>query len=131
MEQLPRQSWTEVRGLAILTGSGGMAAIGADLAQEEGIPVPHPASLDEWISTAIPGASVANPLDARGLARPDLWAELYRRFAAAPEFDSYLFLGQFAPWDEVSHTVRVNQMKASPLWNSGALTVSPFAGVRR
>lgn len=126
-DQLSRDNWRPVRGLAVLGGSGGIAAVAADLAESEGIDLASSPELDRWVTAAIPGATVANPLDARGLAPAPLWEEIFRRFAAAPEIDTYLYIGQFADWDERAKT-RVAQLMASPIPAAGPLIISPFAG---
>jgi acyl-CoA synthetase (NDP forming) len=50
LEQLPASMWTPVRGLFVLTGTGGFAAMAADLADEEGVDIPEVDRLSDWIS---------------------------------------------------------------------------------
>jgi acyl-CoA synthetase (NDP forming) len=101
LEQLPPEKWCAVRGLAVLTGTGGFASLAADLSIEEHVDVPVVERLDAWIGDVVPGAEVANPLDATGfvVVRPEIWEQVIDTYAAAPEFDSYIYLSQFAPWD--------------------------------
>jgi acyl-CoA synthetase (NDP forming) len=128
-EQLPRNRWVPVKGIAVLAGSGGMASLGADVALEEGLPVPELPDLDEWIGTLIPGADVANPFDSRGLAADHVFRTAYEKFAACPDIDTAVFFGQFADWDERGATVRANQLVESSLLREKALVISPFAGL--
>ena len=100
-DQLPHERWSEVRGLAVLTGTGGFASLAADLAAEEHVDVPEVERLSQWIGTVVPGAEFANPLDATGFVvqRPEIWEEVLATYADAPEFDALVYLSQFAEWD--------------------------------
>jgi acyl-CoA synthetase (NDP forming) len=104
LEQLPPQRWSPVRGLAVLTGTGGFASLAVDLAAEEGVSVPDVARLNEWIGEVVPGAVFANPLDATGfiVGQPEIWDRVLEEYADAPEFDSFVYLSQFAEWDRRS-----------------------------
>ena len=100
-DQLPRERWSEVRRLAVLTGTGGFASLAADVAEEEHVDVPEVERLSQWIGTVVPGAEFANPLDATGFVvqRPEIWDEVLATYAEAPEFDAFVYLSQFADWD--------------------------------
>jgi acetate---CoA ligase (ADP-forming) len=101
LEQLPRSSWSPVRGLFVFTGTGGFAAMSADLADEEGVDIPEVERLSEFIASVVPGATVPNPLDATGFmgSRPEIVDSIMTTYLAAPEFDTNIFLSQFAEWD--------------------------------
>ncbi len=129
LEQLPPHKWSAVRGLAVLTGTGGFASLAADLSADEHVDVPAAGRLDRWIGEVVPGAQFANPLDATGFVviRPEIWERVIDTYAAAPEFDSFIYLSQFAPWDQRSKRfsdvfTAAAQRSAKPYF------VSPLAG---
>jgi len=101
LEQLPPDKWSAVKGLAVLTGTGGFASLAVDLAKEEGVDVPDVPRLNEWVGEVVPGAEFANPLDATGfvVSQPEIWNRVLDLYATAPEFDAYVYLSQFAGWD--------------------------------
>src|SRR6202008_1212876 len=95
------EQWSAVRGLAVLTGTGGFASLAPDDAEEEQVDVPQVDRLSAWICQGVPGAEFANPLDATGfiVQRPEIWDEVLATYADAPEFDAFVYLSQFADWD--------------------------------
>lgn len=101
LEQLPRQKWTALHGLGVLTGTGGFATMTADLAQEEAIAVPDPDDLREWVQGLIPSLATSNPLDATGviLSNLDIWQQIVTTYSSHAELDALIFLSQFADWD--------------------------------
>lgn len=101
LEQLPRSSWSPVNGVFVFTGTGGFAAMAADLADEEGVDIPEVERLSDFIASTVPGATVPNPLDATGFmgSRPEIVTSIMDTYLAAPEFDTNIFLSQFAEWD--------------------------------
>lgn len=101
LEQLPQEKWSALRGLGVLTGTGGFATMTADLAEAESIDVPEIPELTAWVQGLIPSLRCSNPLDATGaiLSNLDIWDQLVATYAARPELDALIFLSQFAPWD--------------------------------
>ncbi len=101
LEQLPRARWSAVRGLFVFTGTGGFAAMAGDMAETEGVDIPEVGRLSEFIGSVVPGATVPNPLDATGFmgSRPDIVEAIMNTYLTAPEFDTNIFLNQFADWD--------------------------------
>ena len=85
LEQLPPEKWSALRGLGVLTGTGGFATMTADLAEEESIDVPE---IPELTRSGCRGSSRAcaasNPLDATGviLANLDIWEQIVTTYAA-------------------------------------------------
>lgn len=130
LEQLPSERWSAVRGLAVLTGTGGFASLSADLAIEESVSVPEVPSLSEWVGTVVPGARVANPLDATGFILGDdsIWDAVVERYLATPELDSWVFLSQFAAWDTRSRRFS-DRFAAMAKATEGPVLVSPLAGL--
>lgn len=102
LEQLPRKRWTPVRGLAILTATGGFAQLASDLAEVEGVDVPEADRLLPFVRETIPGGAVTNPLDITGFAGviDGLWRKVLTEYSAAPEFDALMFSSQHAEWNE-------------------------------
>jgi acyl-CoA synthetase (NDP forming) len=100
LEQLPRQRWTEVRGLAVLTATGGFAQLASDLAEDTEVDIPALDGLRP-IADTVPGKPLPNPLDATGFADsiPGLWESIVTGYAAEPEVDALLFASQHADWD--------------------------------
>ena len=129
LEQLPSQKWSPVRGLAVLTGTGGFAAMTADLAVTEQIDVPEVERLTDWIADVVPGATCANPLDATGFvtSRPEIWEQVIETYAAAPEFDAFIYLSQFAAWDTRSRRFS-DRFVAGSAQSDKPFLVSPLAG---
>ena len=128
-DQLPSGRWSAVRGLAVLTGTGGFAALSADLADEERVDVPEVERLSQWIGSVVPGAEFANPLDATGFVvqRPEIWDEVLATYAAAPEFDAFVYLSQFAEWDLRSRRFS-DQFAVTSKRTTKPFIVSPLAG---
>jgi acetate---CoA ligase (ADP-forming) len=106
LEQLPRSAWSPVRGLFVFTGTGGFAAMAGDLAGDEGVEIPEVPRLSSWIGGLLPGTTVPNPLDATGFMgrRPELVDTIMQTYLDAPEFDTSIFLNQFADWDASTRT---------------------------
>jgi acyl-CoA synthetase (NDP forming) len=129
LEQLPPEKWSAVRGLAVLTGTGGFASLAADLSADEHVDVPAVGRLDKWIGEVVPGAQFANPLDATGfvVTRPEIWEQVIDAYAAAPEFDSFIYLSQFAPWDLRSKRFS-DSFTAAAQRSAKPYFVSPLAG---
>jgi acyl-CoA synthetase (NDP forming) len=101
LEQLPRERWSPVRGLAVLTATGGFASLASDLAEEEKVDMPEVERLRPFIEENVPGGTVPNPLDATGFVNgvEGLWDKILQEYADAPELDAYLFASQHAEWD--------------------------------
>lgn len=70
-DQIPRERWSKVDGLAVLSGSGGWVTMASDVCAEEGIELPALESLRNEVSEVVPGVGVVNPLDLTGRAMTD------------------------------------------------------------
>ncbi|WP_392545464.1 acetate--CoA ligase family protein [Oryzobacter telluris] len=128
-DQLDRDLWPSAGGVCVWTMSGGFAALAADLSTTLGLEMPTNPALDEWVRSNIPGAGVANPLDATGFAVGDveLWGRIVDRYLEEPAFGTFLFLHQLADWDEGFRAVpdflsEVMAQRGRPL------VISPYAG---
>ncbi|HVU71425.1 MAG TPA: acetate--CoA ligase family protein [Mycobacteriales bacterium] len=87
--QLPVEQWRPLRSVAMITSSGGVAALATDLADGTGVDLPPLEELRPWVAERIPGAGTLNPLDMTGFAVTDaeLTQELFTRYAAASGVD--------------------------------------------
>jgi acyl-CoA synthetase (NDP forming) len=101
LEQLKPEKWSRVKGLFVITATGGFASMAADLADSEHVDIPDVPELAEWVGTILPGTTVANPLDATGFAatRHELFTTLMERYTSHPAFDAVVFFHQVAEWD--------------------------------
>ena len=130
LEQLPQERWTPVRGLAVLTLTGGFAQVSSDLAEDLAIDMPESPALQPFISENIPGAPVTNPLDATAFlnAKQGLWAEIVRRYVEQPEFDAFLYTSQHADWDGSAVTMADVFCHAAST-TTKPLVIAPLAGL--
>jgi acetate---CoA ligase (ADP-forming) len=101
LEQIKPEKWSPVRGLFVLTATGGFASMAADLAESEQVEIPDVPELAEWVGTVLPGTTVANPLDATGFVatRHELFTTLMEKYTSNPAFDAVAFFHQVAEWD--------------------------------
>lgn len=89
IDKIPRDRWTTVQALGIVTRTGGIASLSCDIAGEEGIPVPPLADLLPWLREWIPSLAVPNPLDTAG-GGGEHFGEIVERFVSSPEVDAFL-----------------------------------------
>jgi len=130
LEQLPRSKWSPVRGLFVFTGTGGFAAMAADMAEAEGVDIPEVDRLSDWIGTVVPGATVPNPLDATGFmgSRPEIVENIMEAYLAAPEFDTNIFLSQYADWDINARASAEDFCRRTQEKGGHATIIAPLAG---
>jgi len=132
LEQLPRSQWSPVRGLFVFTGTGGFAAMAGDLAEAEGVEIPEVPRLSDFIGSVVPGATVPNPLDATGFmnSRPEVVEAIMSTYLSVPEFDTNIFLSQFADWDVTgrrgAESFAQRTHEAGP--GAGPTIIAPLAG---
>ena len=130
LEQLPSRKWTPVKGLAVLTQTGGFAQLASDLGEDLGIDIPEVPALQPWVTENIPGAPLPNPLDATGFASsiPGLWKGILREYTAADELDTFILLSQHADWDEdVARKVADLYLSAASMTDK-PFVIAPLAG---
>ena len=129
LEQLPKEKWTPLTGLGVLTGTGGFATMTADLSQEESIDIPDVPELKEFVTGLIPSLMYSNPLDATGviLANLDIWDQIVTTYSASPELDAMIFLSQFAPWDTRNRRFS-DRFAATGATSEKPFLLSPLAG---
>ncbi len=131
LEQLPRSRWSPVKGLFVYTGTGGFAAMAADLADTEGVDIPEVERLSDFIGSVVPGGGVPNPLDATAFlmgSRPESVESIMQTYLAAPEFDTNIFLSQFADWDHGGKVSAENFAQRTQASNNPTI-IAPLAGV--
>lgn len=131
LEQLPAQRWVEVRGLAVLTATGGFAQLASDMAEDTGIEIPVLENLQPFVDENIPGKPVANPLDANVFVDvvPGLWEDLVDRYAADPDVDVLLYASQHADWD-TNGRVRAKKYTERARYQRGKpFLLAPLSGI--
>lgn len=131
IEQLPREEWSAVRGLAVLTVTGGFAQLASDLAEVEKVDVPEVTRLRPFIEEHVPGGTVPNPLDATTFvgAVDGLWEKIVREYATAPEIDAVLFSSQHADWDAGRNDLADRFAAVAADIPDKPFVVAPLAGV--
>jgi acetate---CoA ligase (ADP-forming) len=130
LEQLPRSRWSAVRGLFVFTGTGGFAAMAGDMADTEGVDIPEVERLSEFIGSVVPGATVPNPLDATGFmnSQPEVVDRIMETYLTAPEFDTNIFLSQFADWDVTGRAGAETFAQRTQAAGGNATIIAPLAG---
>lgn len=130
LEQLPRTQWSPVRGLFVFTGTGGFAAMAGDMADTEGVDIPEVGRLSEFIGSMVPGATVPNPLDATGFmnSQPEVVEQIMQTYLSAPEFDTSIFLSQFADWDMGGRKGAEDFARRTRAAGVGTSIIAPLAG---
>jgi acyl-CoA synthetase (NDP forming) len=113
--QLPRERWQPMRRAAMITSSGGVAALATDLADGTSVSFPPLTELGDWVRERVPGADTLNPLDMTGFVMTDnaVLTELFARYASASEADLLILCWWLGQGDEA--------------W--GRLLLEPYAGV--
>ncbi|MFE6820926.1 acetate--CoA ligase family protein [Streptomyces sp. NPDC057690] len=131
LEQLPRERWSPVRGLAVLTVTGGFAQLASDLAEVEKVDVPEVTRLRPFIEENVPGGTVPNPLDATTFVGgvDGLWEKIVREYADAPEFDALLFASQHADWDQGRSDLSDRFADVADEATAKPFVVAPLAGL--
>ncbi len=129
LDQLPTAKWTALRGLGVLTGTGGFATMTADISHEESIDVPEIPELTSWVQGLIPSLLCSNPLDATGviLSNLDIWDQIVTTYASRPELDALIFLSQFGSWDTRNRRFS-DRFAAAAAGSSKPFLLSPLAG---
>jgi acetate---CoA ligase (ADP-forming) len=88
--QLPRTKWVPVKGVAVLTTSGGGASLISDIFSDHNIPMPELESVKDGLAQLLPNAKVSNPLDMTGsvVTKPDLGDKVLQLYSRATEADT-------------------------------------------
>lgn len=91
-----------VRGVGVVTSSGGVAALAADAAVDRGVELPSPVGAQEWLRRTIPGEGTLNPLDMTGFVMRDraLLEELFSQLGASEALDAVVLCWWAAEGDE-------------------------------
>lgn len=100
--QLPAERWAPMRNAAMITSSGGVAALATDLADGSGVELPPLEALRPWVSAQIPGVSALNPLDLTGFVatNAELSQQLFTKYASEPEVDLLVLCWWLGQGDE-------------------------------
>ena len=118
-DQIPPSRWPAARGLAVVSGSGGWAAMAGDLCEEENLALPALSALRDRVARVIPGVATVNPLDLTGAAmtNPQIMESVLEDFAGCPEVDAMMVL-----WPVVAETLRAGNAFVEPARKTAALT---------
>jgi len=124
LAQLPAERRRPVRRIGMITTSGGVAALGTDLAEEEGADLPTLAELEPWVRERVPGDTV-NPLDLTGfvMSRPEVMQELFARYAGA--VDALVLAWWLGEGDEAWSTTLLEPFAVAAAAASVPFIVSP------
>lgn len=86
---MKQSKWSAAGQVAVLTASGGAAALVADTFHDLGIPLVQDDELTAYAASKIPGTLSANPLDITGtFYNEKAFAELLQRFLDSPTYDT-------------------------------------------
>jgi acyl-CoA synthetase (NDP forming) len=124
--QIPRESWAPTGGVGVITGAGGMASLSFDIATEEDVPVPSMDHLVEWLTTKIPGLTVANPLDVPELYMA-AWGEIVAAYEADDEVDAIVWFHVFGENELDMGLNALRTFTSVAESSSKPFVISPFA----
>ena len=93
-DQLPRRRWSSVQKPAILSVSGGAAALASDISEDEGLHLPELQSVRGAVNGVLPDASVMNPIDLTGfvMENPPVMRSVFTTYAESPDVDTLMAL---------------------------------------
>jgi acyl-CoA synthetase (NDP forming) len=102
LAQLPRQRWRPIHNIAVISSSGGVAALASDTLIDEAVDVPSLAELLPAVQAQIPGAPHANPLDLTGFALepPEVVERLIEVFTGSGAVDAVVVCWWLGEEDE-------------------------------
>lgn len=102
LEQLPRSKWTQVKGLAVLTATGGFSQLASDIGEDMGLDIPDLEDMQPWVAENIPGGNVPNPLDSTGfiISMEGLWDRILDAYGQNGNVDTLFYLNPHAEWDQ-------------------------------
>lgn len=91
-DQLPRERWSRMERVSVLTPSGGGASLVSDRFGEHGIRLSDMTEVDGAVQKILPGAKVLNPLDMTGfvVTQPAIARELLDAYVGAADSDGLL-----------------------------------------
>lgn len=121
--QLPREQWRPMRRAAMVTSSGGVAALATDLADGTDVQLPDLHELAPWVRERIPGAATLNPLDMTGFVMTDraVMTELFSQYAGAEGVDVLLLCWWLGQDDEAW-----GRLLLEPFAEAGEQAVTPL-----
>ena len=124
LAQLPPDRQAPLGRIAIITTSGGVAALATDMADAEGLELPTLEELAPWVRERVPGDTV-NPLDLTGfvMSQPDVMRELFDRYAGA--VDALVLAWWLGEGDEAWSTTLLDPFAAAARDHAIPFVVSP------
>jgi acetate---CoA ligase (ADP-forming) len=100
--QVPRERWRAVHDIAVISSSGGVAALASDTLTDDTVRLPACPELLPAIRAHIPGAPHANPLDLTGFALepPEVVERLIEEFTGSGAVDAVVVCWWLGEEDE-------------------------------
>jgi acyl-CoA synthetase (NDP forming) len=91
-DQLPPEKWSPLKGLAIISPSGGGAGMASDMCARMGVPLPDLPEVAGEMRRLVPGTEVANPVDLTGfvVGNRELAERVLALYAGSPDTDTLL-----------------------------------------
>jgi acyl-CoA synthetase (NDP forming) len=128
--QLPPKRWSSMRRAAMITSSGGVAALATDLAAGTTVSFPPLAELETWVRERVPGADTLNPLDMTGFVMTDqgVLTELFQKYAGADEADLLILCWWLGQGDEAWGRLLLEPFAAVAETSETPLLVTPLEG---
>ena len=121
--QLDPQRWSPMPRAAVITTSGGVAAHAADVFGEEGVALPIPDEVAQWVKTHVPEAGLANPIDMTGfvVGKAETTSAMFDAYASA--FDTVALAWWSGPHDQAWATRLTEPFAAAAQRNPGTAMV--------
>lgn len=93
-DQLPPGRWSTVSSPAILSVSGGAAALASDIAEQERLPLPALPGLRPQVQSILPAATLMNPIDLTGfvMEKPELTRSIFEAYVDSEDVDAVVAL---------------------------------------
>lgn len=115
--------WSALARTAVITTSGGVAAHAADVFGEEGVALPLPDEVAQWVKTHVPEAGLANPIDMTGfvVGKAETTRAMFDTYAGA--FDTVALAWWSGPHDEAWATRLTEPFAAAAQRNPGTAMV--------
>jgi acyl-CoA synthetase (NDP forming) len=128
--QLPRERWRPLRRAAMVTSSGGVAALATDLAEGTDVELPALEDLGPWVRERIPGATTLNPLDMTGFVMTDraVLTDLFRHYADTEDADLLALCWWLGEGDEAWSRLLLEPFAEVAAEVQAPLLVTPLEG---
>jgi acetate---CoA ligase (ADP-forming) len=91
-DQLPPEKWSPLKGLAVISPSGGGAGMASDMCARVGVALPELSGIAAELKRLVPGTEVTNPVDLTGfvVGNRELAERVLALYAETPDTDTLL-----------------------------------------